>query len=55
MAAARRLAPGLLSSEVAPMGGPGAPMGGPGALSPEPQGQSGQWKRHGRHIVLYGL
>jgi hypothetical protein len=54
MAAARRLAPGLLSSEV-PMGGPGTPMGGPGALSPEPQGQSGQWKRHGRHIVLYGL
>jgi hypothetical protein len=48
VAAAHRLAPGLLSSEVTPMGAGGAPM-------QEPQGQSGQWKRHGRHIVLYGI
>jgi hypothetical protein len=55
MVAARRLAPGLLSSEAPPMGGASSPMGGTGAPPQEPQGQSGQWKRHGRHIVLYGL
>ena len=48
VAAARRLAPGLLSAEAAPM--PSA-----GGASSEPQGQSGHWKRHGRHIVLYGI
>ena len=48
VAAAQRLAPGLLSSGgVAPSNGGGFPH--------EASGQSGQWKRHGRHIVLYGI
>ena len=48
VAAAQRLAPGLLSS------GGGSPATG-GGLPHEAPGQSGHWKRHGRHIVLYGI
>lgn len=48
VAAAQRLAPGLLSSGTGP-----APAG--SGLPAEAHGQSGQWKRHGRHIVLYGI
>jgi uncharacterized protein (DUF697 family) len=47
IAAAHRLAPGLLSGDM------GSASAGP--LSQEGQGHSGQWKRHGRHIVLYGI
>jgi len=49
VAAAQRLAPGLLSSDIpAPPNGNGHPLEGH-------HGQSGHWRRHGRHIVLYGI
>jgi hypothetical protein len=48
VAAARRLAPGLLAADA-------VPLPATGAAPQEPQGQSGHWRRHGRHIVLYGI
>jgi len=48
VAAAQRHAPGLLSAGVGAI--PTA-----GGLPQEAAGQSGHWRRHGRHIVLYGI
>jgi hypothetical protein len=49
VAAAQRLAPGLLTAD--------APTTPTGAGHPHEghHGQSGHWRRHGRHIVLYGI
>ena len=66
MAAASRIAPGLLTGAAAP----GAPISGPAALSAASSalagamnrasagvqpGHSGRWVRRGRHVVLFGV
>jgi hypothetical protein len=58
MAAANRLAPGLLSGATAmgaiPLGAASTAPAGFADAGMRP-GHSGRWARHGRHVVLYGV
>lgn len=61
LAAAKRLAPGLLGATTAmtpathAVGMPATPMAPAGIATPGGPGQSGRWIRRGRHVLLLGV